>query len=76
MKRKHVRSRSIRSVGYDSERKTLELKFQPGGVYQYFGVPRSVYQRLLKAPSIGRFVNEKIKENYPFQLIEEAPTQW
>jgi hypothetical protein len=39
----------MRSVGYESKSKILEIEFQSGEVYQYLGVPRTVHAGLLRA---------------------------
>jgi hypothetical protein len=64
MKRTRVKSSSIVSVGYDGRQQILELEFQGGRLYQYFDVPRQVYDELVQAESIGRFVNRSVKGNY------------
>ena len=64
-----VISSSIVSVGYDPESTTLELEFVNGHVYQYFGVPESIYKDLLAADSIGAFVNTHIKGHYRYDEV-------
>ncbi|NEA35083.1 KTSC domain-containing protein [Streptomyces sp. SID13031] len=54
-------SASVKSVGYDVSSGTLELEYANGSVYQYFEVPQPTYAGLLAAPSIGNYVNTKIK---------------
>jgi hypothetical protein len=61
MRRYRVKSSSIVSVGYDAKNAILELEFGEGRLYQYFDVPRATYEALLRAPSVGRFVNTGIK---------------
>jgi hypothetical protein len=34
------------SVGYDRTRKTLEIEFQTGDIYEYLDVPRDVFRAL------------------------------
>ena len=69
MKREFVRSRSIRSIGYDHANKILEIEFRNGSrVYQYYGVPFDIYQMLMTADSMGTFVNQVIK-TFPYQEI-------
>jgi hypothetical protein len=43
---------------------TLEIAFNNGNVYQYFDVPEAVYDELMRAESIGKFLNANIKDNY------------
>jgi hypothetical protein len=51
-------------VGYHERSAILELEFEGGRLYQYFDVPKSVYESLLQAESIGRFVNARVKGVY------------
>lgn len=69
MKRHHVNSTSVRSIGYDEATKTLEVKFIDGDVYQYFKVPQKVYLDLLTAESIGAYLNKEIKGTYSYKKI-------
>ena len=66
MRREHVNSSAISSVGYDERSSVLEVEFQSGAVYDYFDVPPKVYRDLLKAPSKGSFVSRRIRDRYPF----------
>jgi len=66
MRRQHVASSAISSVGYDERSSVLEVQFESGAVYDYFDVPPKVYQDLLKAPSKGSFVSRRIRDQYPF----------
>jgi hypothetical protein len=40
------------------------VEFKSGGTYQYYDVPRSVYDEMMKASSIGSFFATRIKSNY------------
>jgi hypothetical protein len=62
MHRVPVESSSIESVGYEDE--ILEVHFNNGGVYRYFGVPPEVCLELLKADSKGRFFNHCVRGVY------------
>ena len=69
MNRQPVSSSNLRSVGYDSSTKTLEIEFNSGGVYQYYGVPPIVYQELMNAPSHGKYFHAHIKGVYRYARI-------
>lgn len=57
-----VESSAVASVGYDARTRTLELEFADGGgVYRYLAVPPRTYELLLRAESIGAFVNRRVK---------------
>lgn len=69
MMRENVVSSELRSVGYDEQSLILEVEFQSGGIYQYFGVPREVYLNLMAAESKGRFFNKSIREHHYYQRV-------
>jgi hypothetical protein len=64
LRRRPVSSSSIQSVGYDGSTRTLELEYVNGSVYRYFDVPQPTYAGLMAAPSIGSYVNARIKPYY------------
>jgi ATP-dependent DNA helicase RecG len=61
-----VESSNIASVGYDIENKILEIEFNHGAVYQYFDVPKEVYENLINATAIGSYYFHNIKSNYEY----------
>lgn len=65
MDRKAVNSSNIQSVGYDPNRKVLEVEFKNGGVYQYDGVPQDMADAFVGAESLGRFLQTRIKPAFP-----------
>jgi hypothetical protein len=65
VRRVPVESSAVVSIGHDEATDTLEVEFAGGGVYRYFGVPRSRVEELLAAPSIGGYVTRQIKPRYP-----------
>ena len=69
MNRTPVSSSSVTSVGYDPSTLTLEIEYNGGSVYQYFDVPETAYQELMRASSIGRFMNINIKNNYRYARV-------
>ena len=69
MDRVGVTSSSVASVGYAAETGTLELEYRNGSVYEYFAVPRSVFDSLLAAGSKGTFVSAWIRGRYPYRRV-------
>ena len=69
MNRNLVASSNIRSIGYDATTQTLEVEFQSGWVYQYYGVPEFIHQEIMSAPSKGQFLNQYIKNAYPYSRV-------
>jgi KTSC domain-containing protein len=64
MRRQHVDSSAVSSVGYDERSSVLEVEFSSGAVYDYYDVPPKVYRDLLKASSIGNFVSRRVRDRY------------
>lgn len=64
-----VQSRILRSVGYDTGTKILEIEFQTGLVYRYSGVPPKVYADLMHSESIGKYFSEKVRPKFPAKLV-------
>ena len=69
MKRTHVESSNIESIGYDSKSQTLEIEFLNGSLYQYFDVPEHVFNELMAADSHGKYLNANIKGIYRFSKV-------
>ena len=66
MERQPVTSSNIKSIGYDVATSTLEVEFHNGGVYQYSGVPESVYVGLMQAASHGSYFHQHIRDRYSY----------
>jgi hypothetical protein len=64
-----VESKALVSLGYDEQACCLELEFRSGSVYRYLGVPRSVYEWLLRTPNKGVFVARQITGRYAFESM-------
>ena len=70
MDRQRVTSKNLSSVGYDEETSTLEIGFNSGFVYQYFGVPFHLFSGLMFAGSKGEFFDRFIrKAHYSYRQV-------
>ena len=69
MERKRINASTIRSVGYDAGRQTLEVEFTSGSIVQYSGVSPEVHRRFMSAPSAGSFFQDQIDEHFPSTRI-------
>ncbi len=69
MERTPVQSKEIAVVGYDAKKSILEIVFRRGGVYHYEGVPAAVHQQLMKAPSLGTYFTQNIKDSYSYKKV-------
>ena len=70
MQRTHVSSSNIASIGYDATTHVLEVEFNDGSVYQYSGVPKSVYRELMSAGSHGSYFDSYVKKSgYSYRQV-------
>lgn len=59
-----VDSSAVERVDYTAASRTLDIWYSGGGQYRYLDVPQALYEELLAAPSIGAFVNQRIKPHF------------
>lgn len=69
MERIHVESSNIESIGYDADSETLEISFLNGSTYQYFDVPKNLYDDLISADSQGKYLAAHIKGFYRYSRV-------
>lgn len=68
MERVSVSSSNLVSVGYDVDTMTLEVEFN-SGIYQYYDVPKSIYQELMSATSVGSYLHHNIKSSFSYAQV-------
>ena len=61
-----VESTTLKAIAYDESGAVLRLEFRSLAVYDYFGVPATVHEALLLAPSTGACFNEVVRGCYPY----------
>ncbi len=66
MDRISVSSSNIAAVGYDESTETLEVEFNSGLVYEYDAVPKTIYESMIIANSVGIFFNENVKGRFDY----------
>lgn len=74
MNRTPVSSSNVASIGYDPTTQTLEVGFKNGSVYQYSGVPATIYVGLMETDkvgaSVGSYLNVNVKKaGYPYARL-------
>ncbi len=53
---------------------TLSVTFTDGSNYEYFDVPKSVYQNLVNAPTQARFARRHIFNSYVYRSVSKLVT--
>jgi hypothetical protein len=69
MERRPVTSSNITEIAYSDDQQILELLFTSGMRYQYFDVPRRIFEEACAADSIGRYVNANIKGQFRYARV-------
>ena len=69
MDRTYLDSSNVASAGYDDKTCTLEIEFRNGGIYQYFDVPRSIYDQLIGGGSAGSFLHQQIRGVFRYARV-------
>jgi curved DNA-binding protein CbpA len=46
---------------------TLKFYFQNGSIYEYLGVPKNVYMKMINSGTTGRFARRHIFHSYPYR---------
>jgi len=69
MKRESVESSNLKTVGYDVKSKTLEVEFKNGYIYQYFDVPKTIYNSMVNANSAGKYLISNVKGVYRYARL-------
>jgi hypothetical protein len=64
LERLPIKSVILRSVGYDENKKILEIEFRSRLVYQYSGVPSKVYADLMHSSAVGKYFSDKVRTRF------------
>jgi DnaJ-class molecular chaperone len=59
---------------FQYEGQTLKINFFDGSVYEYFGVSRGIYIKLVNADSQGRFARRHIYNSFVYRNVTKAVT--
>jgi hypothetical protein len=63
---------SIEDYEYKNEK--LSITFTDGNSYEYFGVPKAIYVKLVNAPSQARFARRHICNSFVYRSVNKLVT--
>lgn len=68
-----LKSSNIKAVGYNKEDKSMDIAFHSGGNYTYKDVPKSLFERIKRVKSPGKFFHKHIKKdnNFEYNRLEK-----
>lgn len=61
-------SSNVEQIGYENG--TLLVSFKNGTHYNYYDVPKQLFEDLKKAESKGKFLNENVKGKYEYAKLQ------
>jgi hypothetical protein len=64
-----VKSSNVKKIGWEKE--VLRIQFNNDSMYEYYKVPKEVYENLLTAQSKGSFVSRNIARNFEYKRIKD-----
>jgi KTSC domain len=64
-----VKSSNLAAVGYDKESRTLRILFQEGAMYDYYAVPSTIHDELMKSGSKGEFFQQHIIGKFKYAKV-------
>ena len=70
IERKPIRRGGIRSAGYDSRARVLEIEFDNGQILQYSGVGEEVARRFLSSSSPSSYYRDNIEEEFSSKRVK------
>lgn len=59
-------------VDFDYKNETLQITFADKNCYEWFGVPKALYVKMVNAPALGRFVRRNIYDSFPYRSVSKA----
>lgn len=62
-------SSNIQAIRYDLETQVLQVTFNNGGMYEYYGVPSRLAEEFERAESKGGFLAANVKGHYRYSRV-------
>ncbi len=62
-------SSNIARIAYDEATQVLKVEFKNGSLYDYFDVPKQVFEGMRHAPSKGEYLAQQVKGRYRYARV-------
>lgn len=56
---------------YEYKGQTLKITFQDGSVYEYFGIPKNIYNKFINSATLVRFARRHIFYSYTYRNVSK-----
>jgi len=60
---------------FEYKGQNLRITFQDGSIYEYFGVPKNIYVKMVNSPTITRFAKRHIYTSYTYRNISKQTVE-
>ncbi len=60
---------------FEYKGQNLKITFQDGSSYEYLGVPKNIYVKMVNSPTITRFAKRHIYFSYTYRNISKQTTE-
>jgi hypothetical protein len=61
-------------TNFEYKAETLQINFLDGSAYEYFGVPKAIYVKLVNAPAPARFARRHIYSSFAYRSCKALET--
>jgi DnaJ-class molecular chaperone len=65
---------SSKMVDFQYKSSTLQVNFADGSSYEYFGLPKNIYGKLVNSDTPDRFARRHIYHSYVYRKVNKAVT--
>ena len=62
-----VTTTTVGILDFDYKNETLQINFADSSSYEWFGVPKALYIKMVNAPALGRFARRHIYSSFPYR---------
>jgi hypothetical protein len=59
-------------VDFEYQNETLQINFADGNSYEWFGIPKALYVKMINAPALGRFARRHIYTSFPYRSVSRT----
>jgi curved DNA-binding protein CbpA len=66
---------SSRMVDFQYKSQTLKINFVDGSSYEYFGLPKNIYEKLVNSDTPDRFARRHIYHSYIYRKVSRASVE-
>ena len=65
---------SSKMVDFQYKSQTLQVNFADGSSYEYFGIPKNIYGKLVNSDTPDRFARRHIYHSFTYRKVNKAVT--